>query len=361
MPRRIRSLLDSLSSEVTSHADRSEAIASQTRLLALNAAIEAARSGEAGRGFGVVAQEVKTLAAQARNSSRAFREELLGRLHQGSEIAAELVRELEGGRLGELAQSIADALSRTLYDRAIDVRVLATDHSIRESLLLADSDRAEARALERLRALLSFSPYFLNAFVVAGDGSVRVCAHENAAVRTIRFDGYPQFQRVMNDAPTSGWVTDEVWANPWSNDRKVLIFVAPVVVEGATLGVCYLEYDFEGQVARLIDIMNRSSRRAAVSIVDQFGRVVATSGTRRFQEAHPHATSSATTQIQSLDGLVVAQASVPSDHGVPGLNFRCIIEDHVATDSEIVAAVSGRPQDDPIGSVTTNGYGRQSV
>ncbi|WP_294198573.1 methyl-accepting chemotaxis protein [uncultured Sphingomonas sp.] len=340
MPRRIRSLLSLLSADIAAHADRSEDIAGQTRLLALNAAIEAARSGEAGRGFGIVAQEVKTLAAQASSSSRAFREDLLARLHQGSEIAADLVRELEGGRLGELAQSIADALSRTLFDRTIDVRVLASDHAVRESLLLPGDSRAEARALERMRTLLGFSPYFLNAFVVASDGTVGVCAHDNAAVRTVRFDSFTQFKMVMNGPLPAGWATDEVWANPWSNDRKVLIFVAPVVVEGVTIGVCYLEYDFEGQVARLIDVLNRSSRRATISIVDQHGRVVATTGTRRYREQHPHAVLDATNRIQSLDGLVVAQALVPSDHGVAGIRFRCVIEDHVASDSDIEAAMA---------------------
>jgi hypothetical protein len=335
----VHQLIDGIEQDVQQFGANNEEIAFQTTLLSLNASIEAARAGEVGRSFAVVAQEVKSLANQASQNSKRFREVVLKRITESKraaeEIVDQIVKDLEGPRLTDMAQTMVQLIVRNLYERTCDCRWWATDDAMWQALA-EPSDELFARAGERLAMINRFYTVYLN--LVLADARGRVVATSNpklfprvakASVAQTRW-----FQAAMQSASGDDYIVDDISQSPSHDNKAVAIYAAAVrsggQIHGEPLGVLGVVFDWDKQGMSIVkdepSLSPEEWQRSRVLLLDAKRRIIASSDNQGLYQPFPLETGDKDRgYYYGADGSLIAFAHTIGYETYDGLGWYGVI------------------------------------
>jgi hypothetical protein len=349
-PRAMRLVTERIGTDLEDYGQTNTLIVKQIKLLAINAAIEAARAGDMGKGFAVVASEVQRLADNSANLADRFQENVLGRIAIGRTIAEDLVTQMEGERLTDLAQTLVQLIVRNLFERTADVRWWATDNALWEALGNPDAAALD-HASSRLGVINKFYTVYLDLVMTDRHGKVVASANPKYRRQTIGaglgHTGW--FRRAMATASGNDYVVGEVEPSQLHGNRDCLVYATAVreggLSDGAVLGTLGVYFDWQDQGMTIVDkeanLPSAVAAKTIVLLLDGNGKIIATNRPEMlYQSFALDARSMARGSYYLSDGSIVAFAKTLGYEDYDGLGWSGVVIQRTDSD-EIIRADLG--------------------
>lgn len=309
------------------------------KMLVVNAQVVAARSGEAGRSFMVVAEEFKRISGQIDDVAGALEQQVRADLAELSAIGGSILGQLRGQRLADLALNAIEIIDRNLYERTCDVRWWATDSAVVDCVAEPEPEKAR-HASQRLKVILDAYTVYLDLWI---------CDRNGVVVANGRPDRYAVQGRSVRDM---SWFKDAL-ATKSGDDFAVADVVrlealnhAPVATyatairegglsNGRVIGVLGIHFDWQAQAQTVVDgvrLTPEERTRTRVLLLDQRHRVLAASdGAGVLSE---------TIELNVCDGVMgsyakgdqtIGYARTPGYETYEGLGwYGCLVQDAAA-------------------------------
>lgn len=264
-----------------------QSVTTNLRVLALNALMEASRAGEVGRGFGVVAQEVKRISGEVEQFAKSLAQDLGGEISLLDDLTRRMAEEANTRRLIDLALNAIELIDRNLYERTCDVRWWATDAAVVSAAAKPERD-ALAYASKRLGVILKAYTVYLDIWLCDTNGRVLANGRpDKFRVAGSSVAGHSWFQKAAALPDGDAYAVDNVGSEALLGGAHVATYAASIRADGEAngrpLGVLAVHFDWQPQAQTIVNgvrLSDTERTRSRVLLVEEDGRIIASSDGR---------------------------------------------------------------------------------